>query len=175
MRPSAPATTATDTFTKLEWNFNICAIASTTSCKGIHLNHQRDSDACKSGHPIFLAEPSGNQRTAAASRGLLISFLIIDNKQAEPSRPFTFTLTQTKHFYPLSDASATGKETQHNISGLSSFFGNVPTVISEQQIKPSPQSFHQLTDTHQLPLLQPPLPYSNNISSHQPSLSLLHS
>ena len=36
------------------------------SCKGIHLNHPRDSDACKLGYPTCSAEPSGNQRTAAA-------------------------------------------------------------------------------------------------------------
>ena len=71
MRPSVPATTATDTFMKLKCNFNISATdistatTTSTSCKGIHLNHPRDSDAYKPGHPTRSAEPSGNQRTAA--------------------------------------------------------------------------------------------------------------
>ena len=48
---------ATDTFTKLKCNFNICATdistatAASTSCKGIYLNHPRDTETFKSGHP----------------------------------------------------------------------------------------------------------------------------
>ena len=68
------------------------------------------------------------------SRGQPTSFLIVHDQQAGPSRPITFTLTLTKHFNPPSVASATGKESQHNISGLSSFFGNIPSVLSYQQI-----------------------------------------
>ena len=72
--PSAPPATSTDTFTKLKCNFNICATnistttATSTSCTGIHVNHPRDSDAFKPGHPICSEEPSGNQRTAATSQ-----------------------------------------------------------------------------------------------------------
>ena len=47
------------------------------------------------------------------SRGHLTSFLVIDNQQAGPSRPLTFTLTLTKQFNPPSVASARGKESQH--------------------------------------------------------------
>ena len=63
--------TATDSFTKLKCNFNICAsdislaTAASSSCKGLHLNHPRDSEACKSDHATHSAEPSGNQSTAA--------------------------------------------------------------------------------------------------------------
>ena len=126
---ASPTTTATDTFMKLKCNFNICATdistatAASTSFKGIHLSHPRNSDACKPGHPTHSAEPSGNQRTAAP-----------------PSRPLTFTLTPMKHFNPPSVASATGKESHHHISGLSSFFRNLQSVMSCQQID-TPQLF----------------------------------
>ena len=52
-----------------------------------------------------------------------------------------------KHFNPPSVASATGKESQHNISGLSSFFGNLQSMMSYQQIKTpqlcSPSNTHR--------------------------------
>ena len=67
-------------------------------------------------------------------RGQPTSFLVVDNGQAGPSRPLTFTLYPMIHFGPPSVASATGKESQHNISGLSSFFGNIQSVMSFQQI-----------------------------------------
>ena len=64
-------------------------------------------------------------------RGQPTSFIVVDDQQqAGPSRPFMFTLTPTKHFNPPSVASATGEEGQHNISGLSSFFGNLQSVMS---------------------------------------------
>ena len=65
---------------------------------------------------------------------------MLDDQQAGSSRPLTFTLTLTKHFNPPSIASATGKESQHIISGLSSFFGNPQSVMSYQQIY-TPQPF----------------------------------
>ena len=90
-RQSAPATIATNTFTKLKCNFNICATdistatATRTSFWGIYINHPRDSDACKPGHPTHSAEPSGNQRTAGAiqrSANFLPSSF--DDQQAGP-------------------------------------------------------------------------------------------
>ena len=45
-------------------------------------------------------------------RGQPTSFLLVDDQQARPSRPLTFTLSPTKHFKP-SVASATGKESSH--------------------------------------------------------------
>ena len=57
-------------------------------------------------------------------RGQPTSFLVVDNQQAGPSRLLTFTLTLTKQFNPLSDASATGKKV----------FGNLLSVLSYQQI-----------------------------------------
>ena len=74
------------------------------------------------------------------TRRQLTSFLVVDDQQAGPSRPLTFTLTQMKQFNPPSVASATGEESQHNISGLSGFFGNLPSVWSYQQID-TPQPF----------------------------------
>ena len=68
------------------------------------------------------------------SRGQLTSFLDVDGQQSGPSIPLTFTLTPTKDFNPPSIASFTGKESQHNISRLSSFFGNIPSVLCYQQI-----------------------------------------
>ena len=66
------------------------------------------------------------------SRRHPISFLICEDQQAGPSRPLTFTLTQMKHFKHLSVASARGYESQYNMSGLSSFFGNLQSVMSYQ-------------------------------------------
>ena len=69
------------------------------------------------------------------SRGKPTSFLVIDDQQeAGLSRPLTFTLTLAKYFNPPSVASATGAESQNNISGLSSFFENLQSVMSYQQI-----------------------------------------
>ena len=47
-----------------------------------------------------------------------------------PSRLLTFTLTQVKHFNPPSVASATRKDSSHNIFGLSSLWGNIESYIS---------------------------------------------
>ena len=65
-------------------------------------------------------------------RGQPTSFVVADEQQPEPSRLLTFTLTLTQHFSPLSAASATLKERQLSISGNSSFFGNLKSVISYQ-------------------------------------------
>ena len=88
---------------------------------GIHLNHPRDTDVYKPGHPTHSAEASGNQMTAVATQEGLTSFLIIDDQQAGPKRSRTFTLMQMKHLNPPLLDSATGEESQHNMSGLSSF------------------------------------------------------
>ena len=81
---------------------------------------------------------SGHQRQQpqqqTLSRSRLPSF------QAAPSSSLTFTLMLRKHFNPPSVASATYEESQHNISGLSSFFGNILSVLSCQQID-TPQLF----------------------------------
>ena len=87
--------------------------AASTSCKGIHLNHPRDSDACKPGNPTHSAEPSGNQGQQCQSRGLPTSFLVVDDQEAGPSRPLMVILMPTKHFNPPSVASATGDKRQH--------------------------------------------------------------
>ena len=169
MQSSAPVTTATDTFTKLKFNFNICitdistAPATSTSCKGIHLYHPRDTDACKQGQP---------NEQQQESRGQPNSLLVVDDQQTGPSKPLDFTLMLTKHFNPPSVASATGEESQRNMSGLSSFFGHIPSVLSRLT---HCSRFHQLTHNHQPPVLQPPPTHSKNISSYQSSLSLLHS
>ena len=71
-----PTATATDTFTKLKCNFNICAknisiaTAANSSCKRIHLNHPRDTDAFNPGHP---------SKGQHQSRGHPTSFLVIDD------------------------------------------------------------------------------------------------
>ena len=103
------------------------------------------------------------------SRGQSTSFLAVDEKQTRPSRPLTFTLTPTKHFNPLSVASATDEESQHNISGRSCFFGNVPLVLSYQQIDTS-QPFSP-ADT-QVPATLPPTTTLQQ-QYQQPSLHLL--
>ena len=54
--------------------------------------------------------------------------------QAGRSRPLTFTLPLTKHFNPPSVSSAAGAKSQHNKSELSSFFENVQSMMSYQQI-----------------------------------------
>ena len=91
--------------------------------------------------PVF--QPIQQIQVAAKGQqqpsGQTISFLVVDDLQARPSRPLTFTLTPTKHFNLPSVASVTGKESQQNISGLPSFFGNLQSVMSYQ---PSIHSSH---------------------------------
>ena len=106
--------------------------AASTGCKGIDLNHPKYSDASKPVHPTNSVEPSGNQRTTQQPRGQSTSFLVVYDQQAWPSRLFSFTLTLLQHFNPPSFASATGEESQQNISGLSSFFVNLQSVMNHQ-------------------------------------------
>ena len=106
------------------------------------------------------------------SRGQPTSFIVVDDQQAGPSRPLTFTLTLKKHFNPLSVASATGEESQHNISGLSSFFRNLQSVVSYQQID-TPQPFSPV-DTL-APATSPPTNTASQQEHQQPSLHLLRS
>ena len=56
---SATSTVVPDTST---------ATATSPGCKRIHLDHLRNSDVSKPGHPTCSAESSGNQRTAATHR-----------------------------------------------------------------------------------------------------------
>ena len=81
---SATAITATDTFTKLKIQTSTfvpqTATAASTSYKGIHLNHLRDTDAVKPHYLARSAEPSGNQRKAAAiqmAANILPSILLV--------------------------------------------------------------------------------------------------
>ena len=72
-------------------------------------------------------KPSRNQRQ---NREQPTSFVVVDDQQPEPARLITFTLTLMKHFNPPPVASAPGKESQHNISRPSGFFGNI--IISDE-------------------------------------------
>ena len=80
------------------------------------------------------------------------SVIVVDDQQPGPSRPLTFTMTPMKHFNPPSVASATGEESQHNISGLSSFLGIYSLLMSYQQIDTlqlfSAPYLHQHTASH---------------------------
>ena len=100
------------------------------------------------------------------SRGQPKSFLVVDHQQAGPSRPLTFTLMPMKHFKHLSIDSATDKETQHNISGLSSFLGNIPSVLSYQQID-TLQPFSP-ADTQPLAASPPTITVSQQEHQQQP-------
>ena len=66
----------------------------------------------------LLSRAKWHQRTKQQTKGKQTFFLAVDDKQAGPSRPLTFTLTPTKHFNPRSVASVTGKESHLNISGV---------------------------------------------------------
>ena len=135
------------------------ATAASSSSKGIHLNHPRDTSAFKPGRPTCSAEQQ-------QSRGQPTAFIVVDDQQQTgPSRPLTFTLTLTMHFNPPSVASATGEEIQRNISGLSSFFGNLQSVMSYQQID-TPQPFSRT------PAASPPTTTAAQQEHHQPSLYL---
>ena len=87
-----------------------------------------------------------SKRQQQQSRGQLTSFLVIHDQQAGSSKPLRFKLTSTKYFNPPSVASPTGEVSQHNISRLSSFFGNLQSVMSYQQIS-TPQSFSSAGQT----------------------------
>ena len=82
----------------------------------------------------------GTKRQQQQSRGHPTSFLVLDNQQAGP---LTLRETPMKQFNPSSVASATGEKSQHNISGLSGFFRNLPSVLSYQHVD-TPQPFHHL-------------------------------
>ena len=84
--------------------------AASISCKEIHLNHPRDTDAHKPGQSQVAT--NGQQQQTKLQPTFL---LVVDNKQAGPSRLLVFTLMPMKHFNPPSVASATGKESQHII------------------------------------------------------------
>ena len=98
------------------------------------------------------------------------SFVVLDNQQARPSRPLTFTPTLTERFNPLSVPTATGEEISHNISALSSFFGNLESVMSYRQI--NTQQPFSLIDMHQQAASPPTTTTHQNISSSHPRLSL---
>ena len=120
------------------------------------------------------------------SRGQTTSFIVVDDQQqAGPSRPLMFTLTLTKHLNPPSVPSATGEESQH-ISGLSSFFGNLKSVMSFQQIDtpqlflpvniPAPAASPPITNTsqqeYQQPAAQPPPPLQSADAKQQPQYNI---
>ena len=77
------------------------------------------------------------------------AFILIGN-----SSQLHFTISPAKAFNPPSVTTVTGRESTHNISGLSSLFGNILSVMSYQQM-----------DT---PLLQPPSSKSLRISQTRP-------
>ena len=56
------------------------------------------------------------------------------------------TLTPTTHFIPPSVAFTTGETSYNNISGLSSFFGNLQSVMSNDTLKPFSPSDTQPED-----------------------------
>ena len=91
-------------------------------------------------HKLSTVIPPAQQSQVATkgqqqqTRGQPTSFLVFDNQQAGPSRSLIFTLIPMKHFNPPSIASVTGKESEHNISGLSRFFRNLQSVMRYQQI-----------------------------------------
>ena len=142
-------------------NFYICATdfspstATSISCKEIHLNHPRDSDASKS-----VNQPAQQRQVATKEqhppREQPTSLIVFDNQQARPSRLLTFTLTLRKHHQlPLLQA----KKINTTCKAFQAFF--------------TPRSrFHHTTHNNKLPLFQPP-PHSKSISRNQPSLSLL--
>ena len=108
--------------------------------------------------PAPVRNPSTNQRPTR--RAFKAAYFYIDPNKA---------------LNPLSVTSATGEEDSHNISGLSSFFGNLQSDMSYQQIN-TPQPFCQVTYINKPPLLkvtilqQEPQP-SLSLSSSQPTPS----
>ena len=121
------------------------------------------------------------------SRGQTTSFMVVDDQQqAGPSRPLMFTLTLMKHLNPPSVASARGEESQHNISGLPSFFGNLKSVMSFQQIDtlqlflpvniPVPATSPPITNAsqqeYQQPAAQPPPPLQSADAKQQPQYNI---
>ena len=79
------------------------------------------SQVIQSSQQIQVASKGQQQQP----RGQPTFFLVINDQQAGPTRPLMFTLTPKKHFNPLSVESATGENSQHNIFGISCFFGNL--------------------------------------------------
>ena len=80
-------------------------------------------------------------------RGQPTSFLVVDDQQVGPSQLLTFALMPLKHFNPPV-ASATGKESQHNISGLSTFFRNLQSVMTTNRLTSKHTSTSCLSSNH---------------------------
>ena len=169
---SATATTATDIFTQLE-----CRMLKT-----FQQTFQQPQQPVPAAREYILTIPKTqmpasqviqpDQHSQVATNGQQQqtrrqpnSFQIVDDQQAESS-PLMFTKTPTKHFNPPSVASATSEETQYNISGLSSFFGNLQSVMSYQQID-TPQPYSP-ADTS-APLASPPTTTVTQPQHQQPS------
>ena len=68
------------------------------------------------------------------------SYLVVDDQQPGTSRQLMFTLSPAKTVNPPSVASGQQDDSQHNTSGLSSVFGNIPSVLQYQQMD-TPQPF----------------------------------
>ena len=157
--------TAIDTFTQLKCNFNVCATDISTATSSAEREYiltipetqMPASQVIQPAQQSQVATKGQQQQT----RGQPTSFLVIDNQQAVPSRPLTFTLMLMKH---PSVTPATGKESQHNISVLSTLFGNLQSVMSYQQIN-TPQPFSPADKPAPATSLPPPLLQSKNISS----------
>ena len=87
--------------------------------------------------------PRGQQQPT----GPQTSCMVVDDQQPGTSRQLHFTISLNKVFKPLSVVSLKGKESAHNISGLSSILGNIQSVMRYPQID-SPQSL-TLIDSYQ--------------------------
>ena len=68
------------------------------------------------------------------------SYLVVDDQQPGTSRQLLFSLSPNKTVNPPSVAAVEQEESQHNTSGLSCFFGGIPSVLQYQRIN-TPQPF----------------------------------
>ena len=87
------------------------------------------------------------QRSLQSSSSLSkpASFTVVDDQQPGPSRKLTFALIPTKIFNLPLVTYIQVEESQHNTSGLSTLFRNIPSQLQYQQINtPQPYSPSQL-------------------------------
>ena len=101
------------------------SLINSSHCQGIHLDYSRNP-ASQVIQPI--------QQSQMMSRGQQLkgpetSYVVVDDQQPSTSRPLHHQ--PTKSFNPPSVASFT-EESSHNISGLSSFYGNINSVMCYQ-------------------------------------------
>ena len=97
--------------------------------------------------PTVITKVQQPQRSASSKPA---SFIVVDDQQPGPSRQLMFALSPTKTFNLPSVTSGQQEDSQHNMSGLSSLFGSIPSVLQYQQIDLPASSASRISPNQQM-------------------------